>query len=931
MAETNPALRKALATLDFPDFVLETWESDGITSLLPLQARALANPELFRKSSLIIGPTSSGKTFVGEIVCLWQALQSRRSLYLVPFKAIAEEKYQDFRRKYGGDALGARVVLSTGDRREQDRAIIDSDYQIAILTYEKLSSLIITAPGILANVGALVVDEVQMLSDPARGGELELLLTRARQIAPALQVVGLSAVVSDLRGFDKWLDAVVIRDEHRPVALREGVLAPNGSFKYVEWNGPHRKPGAENLPALTGTDEEELAVALVAHLLKVPGEQVVVFAPTVAKTRTLARQIAQQVAALLPAKQPLERLAGLERTESVSALTETLTHAIAFHNGDLTLEERLTVEEGFRKRQVRCIVATSTLAMGVNLPASSSVIVKSFRNVREKGIWQEVPIAVAEYRNMSGRAGRFGLTTDPFGRSFLICRSPLQQAALTRTFVQADSKPLESVLPKTPIPDMVLKTMASRLCETADGFFRFLLRTYAGQTHFSDAQLQADAKVQVDEAIAILIDGGLLARQDRGRLIVTAIGRICAASGLRVESFLPLVNLVDGGRPSATDVAQLASTLEDAGPKAAGVWVTDEESATRGALYLDLVRQAESVTPGSRTSAMLAEYNGVSFLGSTVATAMKYQATAMAFITGIASQSIEENLSVSAGKARAVGSLCSWLCDTASKIAWVQQRPDDARAYEILSDRFLHGCSEDALLLSSVPHGLHRAEREALVGAGFKSFQSILDATPIEIARTAKVNRARVEDLQRSIISVLGESLALERMQLARLRTLGVDTAPIEGLFVLKGAALEQAIEDLLVQPFCPLKVTRITAQREGEADLRIILGTGHTGIAQVTAKDSPRDKVGIAKATSVLGQSPELSPRVFICIGRPDFLDDAIKKAHDHATNGQNFKLIPIRTLAEMYVRFREGALPSARVQSILETDTGYIDVARI
>jgi predicted GNAT family acetyltransferase len=213
------------------------------------------------------------------------------------------------------------------------------------------------------------------------------------------------------------------------------------------------------------------------------------------------------------------------------------------------------------------------------------------------------------------------------------------------------------------------------------------------------------------------------------------------------------------------------------------------------------------------------------------------------------------------------------------------------------------------------------------VAAGYNSLQSIVDASATEIASAAHINKQRVDRLQKGIVELIGDSLTLERQQLARLRTAGEPTIVIESLYALKGTPLEQAIENLLVAPFCPLKVARIANQREGEADLRIILSDGSAGIAQVTAKDNPTDKIGIVKATAVLSQSPNLKPRVFICIGRPDFLPDAIKKASDHVANKMNFKLIPICVLAEMYVRFRENRISAERVQNILESETGYID----
>ena len=80
-------------------------------------------------------------------------------------------------------------------------------------------------------------------------------------------------------------------------------------------------------------------------------------------------------------------------------------------------------------------------------------------------------------------------------------------------------------------------------------------------------------------------------------------------------------------------------------------------------------------------------------------------------------------------------------------------------------------------------------------------------------------------------------------------------------LFLAAIAVVGYEMKVSLQPPFCPLVVARIHEQREGEADLRIVLSSGACGIAQVNAKDQPTDRVGIVKAGSVLQQSPELNP----------------------------------------------------------------------
>ncbi len=925
-------MRHALANDGFPSSIFSAWEAEGITKLLPIQVRAVETGVLAGKSCIVTGPTSCGKTFVGEMVCVKQTLLRRPCLYLVPFRALAEEKHAEFQRKYTRPEIGASILISTSDHREHDRRLAEGDFNIAILTYEKLSVLLVLHPGILSTVGVLIVDEIQMLGDETRGAELELLLTRARQVAPNLQILALSAVVSDLNGLDGWLDAEVVSDPHRPVPLREGVIAPSGHFRFLEWIGPEKRAGEEHLYPLSGDNEEAMAANLAGELLRRKGEQVLVFAATVASTKSLARAIAEVSGALPAAKKIVEALTLLEASDSVTALSHTLAHSVAFHNADLTLEERLAIEEGFRSGSIRCVVSTSTLSMGVNLPASTVIVTRPRKWTKDaSGRWQEVPVTVAEYRNMSGRAGRFGLTRDSFGRSVLIASSPIDQESMFRTYVEGDCDPLESALLKPAFDVLLLRTLASGMCNTDDGCRRFFLKTFAAREAWSSQASQDQLDEEISATLADLESHELVERVKDRKLRVTSIGSICAYSGLPLDSFAQVVDLVRSGNTSMGDIAFVASGSRRTGPDAVGIRFPTSEHRSETSRYVQLLRRANEVASGKLTTALLEDLSGSVLPPYDQAKAIKFQAIAHAFASGVASQDIEEQFDTSGARARGVGSMCSWLSDAAAQVAWTLGRVDKAKQYELLSERFHHGCSETALFLTHVPHRLHRAEREAVVLAGFSSLQKIIDTPAVEIAKTAKVSKARVESLQKGILDTLGASLKLERQQLSRLMALGLSVGPVELLYTAQGKALEQAIEDILTPPFCSLCVARIARQREGEADLKIVLMSGQNGIAQVHAKERPTDRVGLVKAGSVLQQSPDLKPQAFVCFGRPDFMDDAIRKSADHARNGRNYKLIPISVLAEAYVRFHERRLPPTRIAEILEKETGYITIDRL
>jgi len=145
-----------------PETLLQIWEQQQGDFLLPVQEVAVQRYDLFEGRSLVISsPTSSGKTFVGEMAAMRATFAGKRVLYLTPLRALAEEKYQTFQARYG--TYGVKVVVATRDRREFDRDIEQGDFHLAVLVYEKLSQLLVRHPHLLRTVALVVVDELQML------------------------------------------------------------------------------------------------------------------------------------------------------------------------------------------------------------------------------------------------------------------------------------------------------------------------------------------------------------------------------------------------------------------------------------------------------------------------------------------------------------------------------------------------------------------------------------------------------------------------------------------------------------------------------------------------------------------------------------------------------------------------------------------------
>lgn len=149
---------------------------------------------LFGRDNLIVfSPTSWGKTFVGEMAAVKAARENMKVFYLVPLKALAEEKAREFRQRYG--KAGIKVVVSSRDHREHDADIERRDFQIAVVVFEKMQALLVSKPQLMEAVGLVVVDEMQLITDESRGPTLELLLAKLRIAGSQPRIVGLSAVL----------------------------------------------------------------------------------------------------------------------------------------------------------------------------------------------------------------------------------------------------------------------------------------------------------------------------------------------------------------------------------------------------------------------------------------------------------------------------------------------------------------------------------------------------------------------------------------------------------------------------------------------------------------------------------------------------------------------------------------------------------------
>ena len=200
-----------------PENIFNILKERGFEELRPSQTKAI-NAGLFKdKNLLICTPTGSGKTLVAELAALNTILNKKlKVVYIVPLKALAQEKYREFKERYN-----FKTALSIGDLDSSDSYLVD--YDLIITTSEKLDSLLRHKAEWINQVGCLVVDEIHLLNDGSRGPTLEITITLLKQLLKDIQLIGLSATIGNPQELADWLNAELILDSWRPVELKQGV------------------------------------------------------------------------------------------------------------------------------------------------------------------------------------------------------------------------------------------------------------------------------------------------------------------------------------------------------------------------------------------------------------------------------------------------------------------------------------------------------------------------------------------------------------------------------------------------------------------------------------------------------------------------------------------------------------------------------------
>jgi len=699
----------ALEAFGIEDRIIELWKGTGLQDLLPVQEMAVRKGVLNGKNVLVFSPTSSGKTFVGEMAAVQMAMQNRRVVYLVPQKALAEEKYNEFHSKYR--SFGVHVVISTRDRKEFDDDIGKGNFHIAVIVFEKMQGLILTSPGLLRSVGLIVVDELQMIGDKTRGAGLEILLTKMKQGGGCPQIIGLSAVLRNSASLAKWLGAELCQAAERPVELRKGVLW-GGEFHYVEHNSGRQ--GSEKLAPVAEDAEQPQMILNQVRAFAQAGEQCLVFCKTKQECIQTASSIAKALGAR-PANGALAELAELEDSKGKDMLARFLASGVGYHNADLDWDQRDIIERWFRKGEILVICATSTLAMGINLPAKNVFIDPDRWDQDKFGSWSTIPITQDEYENTGGRAGRLGLQNE-FGRAIIVSDSHFQARVYYRTFVKGTLGDVQPALNNDPLTHHVLNLVASGICRNHAEIRRVLLSSFTGESFWRGGDREKEFIRHLNEAVQCCLAGELIRKTGAG-LEATQLGRLAAVKGISADTAIELARFAKKHKAQALDLHLLEILLCLTGTEEGrAVYFNLSTEEYRSRQYPDRLRSLLCTLPPA-ASERIARAEHLSMLDYDETKRLKKTLILYDWAESVPTREVEDRFSCFAGGIAGMAKEFSWLAEALSGVTSIYDWPQAAvkRLYA-LSNQLIHGVPEDAVeIVAASVRGLGRGRVKILL------------------------------------------------------------------------------------------------------------------------------------------------------------------------------------------------------------------------
>ncbi len=683
--------------LPFPQMVLDILKKD-VPEFNPVQKAALPHV-LAGRNVVVASPTASGKTLVAEIAALKNYVAGGKSIYVVPLKALASEKYADFKAKYPF----LRTALSIGDLDSAEQWL--GSYDVIIVSNEKLDSLLRHDVPWLRDVSLLVVDEIHMLNDAGRGPTLEIVITRMKNVK---QLLALSATIQNAEEIARWLDAKLVRSDYRPVHLEKGVAWPESGSLIVNMLG-----GGFELPY-----EEH---ALVHDTVK-KGKQCLLFVSTRRSAESVAEKTAlspllspEEKAFLLKLSKEIEKALAVP-TKQCRRLALCVRQGTAFHHAGLVAKQRHLIESAFKEGKIKMISATPTLAYGINTPAYR-VLIRDTKRFDSK--YGNAYIPVMDVHQMCGRAGR--PKYDKEGQAIIMAKSGEEAEDLKERYLLADPEPIYSKLGMESVLRMhVLALVASGAVKSKSG-----LRDFFSRTFFAQQYGDTDAVMEKVQLALDMLESYKFLRVGEGELY---------------QGFKAAFDVTGNPGLSATKIGRRVSELY-IDPVSAFSLIQNMEPLTEleammvinGCVEMEPVLSAkkkdyEHLEDALEKSGLAApdvwSYDYDDFMNQ-----FKTSLVFLAWMDEQGEDRLLERYGITPGELYNKLLSAEWLLYAAAELALLLNKKDEANDFSKLRLRVKHGVREELLRLIKLK-GVGRVRARKLYNAGIRNYADVKKSIP---------------------------------------------------------------------------------------------------------------------------------------------------------------------------------------------------------
>ena len=693
----------------------------NIKELYPPQKEAMKVIE--RNESLLMSvPTAAGKTVVAYNALMKAVTEGKKGIFLVPLRALAWEKVNELKDICRNILNGAKIGVSVGDF-DKIRGL--SKYDIIVATSERADSLIRHNPPWLNEVGCLVSDEIHLLNDSNRGPTLEVTLSKFREINPDIQIVGLSATVSNSKEVADWLDATLVESDFRPVPLRKGICIDNE----IEWDGSEFK--RIDIDGTEGIALDNLP------------DQCLVFVNTRRSAEAQAKRLSMLIGKRLMddeieelKKYTTELKNGADEVTSVdSNLTKLIEKGAAYHHAGLTNRQRQIIEKGFREKKIKALCATPTLAAGVNLPAKRVIIRDLTR--WDSSFQSNQPLPVLEIQQMLGRAGRPGFDVD--GEGVLIAKNIEHKEQIVETYFKGETEPVLSRLGSEPaLRTHLLSLIASGTINTTEEMHSFLKRTLFGaQGELWRTQHRINKVIDFLEKENLIeiegkIDGEFIPANAslQEKLKATAFGKKVSQLYIDPLSGVIIRKALESDVPA--NPLGLLHTIART-PDIYSLYVRKNEMET----YLTHLMQMEE-------DLMLpppVEHTELEFYLWDLKTALLL----MDWVEETPEEHLMKRYSTTPGDIRAKVETAGWILYSMSELSELLS-PNTTKMISELEIRISNGVRKELLPLLEI-ESVGRVRARSLFNAGFTSQSSIRDAKPSELSEIPGIGTKLAEKL----------------------------------------------------------------------------------------------------------------------------------------------------------------------------------------